>query len=142
MNKIAITLAVLIVISGIAYAIFKASTKEPDKQLPITPIQTSPTATPTMEAENLAEEIQSILANKYARPVSEVKVTIIKQTEGYVGGSILFGQGGPGEGGMFLARKVGNIWEVVYDGNGNADCNKMRQEYGFPDEILKPNFCE
>ncbi len=90
---------------------------------------------------NVSQEIQYLLAKKYNKPVEEVKITISKQDDNYAGGSVLFGQGGPGEGGMFLARKVENIWEVVFDGNGNVDCNKMRQEFGFPDSILKPNFC-
>ncbi len=88
------------------------------------------------------QEIQYLLAKKYNRPIEEVKITILKQDDNYVGGSVLFGNGGPGEGGMFLARKVDNLWEVVFDGNGNVDCNKMRQEFGFPDAILKPNFCD
>lgn len=88
------------------------------------------------------QEIQYLLAKKYNKSIDEVKINISKQEDNYAGGSVLFGKGGPGEGGMFLARKDGNIWEVVFDGNGNVDCNKMRQEYGFPDTILKPNFCE
>lgn len=87
------------------------------------------------------QEIQYLLANKYNKSADEVKITITKQDDNYAGGSVLFGKGGPGEGGLFLARKAGNIWEVVFDGNGNVDCNKMRQEYGFPDAILKPDFC-
>lgn len=85
--------------------------------------------------------VQAFLANKYKKPLSEVKVTIQKEAPGYAAGSVLFGQGGPGEGGMWLAV-AGNQWDVVWDGNGSVDCNKMRQEYGFPDTILKPNFCD
>jgi putative hemolysin len=85
--------------------------------------------------------IQAFLADKYKKPLSEVKVTIQKEAPGYAAGSVLFGQGGPGEGGMWLAV-AGNQWNVVWDGNGNVDCNKMRQQYGFPDTILKPNFCD
>lgn len=92
--------------------------------------------------ESVSQEIQYILAKKYNKPVGEVKITISKQTDQYAGGSVLFGKGGPGEGGIFLARKVGNMWEVVFDGNGNVDCSKMRNEYSFPDEILKPNYCD
>lgn len=91
--------------------------------------------------KSVGEEIQYLLAKKYSKSVDEVKVTITKQNDFYAGGSVLFGKGGPGEGGMFLAKKTDNVWEVVFDGNGSVDCNKMRQVYGFPDEILKPNFC-
>ena len=85
--------------------------------------------------------VQSFLANKYKRPIAEVKITIQKEAPGFAAGSVLFGQDGQGEGGMWLAV-AGNQWDVVWDGNGSIDCNKMRQQYGFPDSILKPNFCD
>jgi len=85
--------------------------------------------------------IQAFLAEKYKRPTSEVKITIQKEAPGFAAGSVSFGQDGQGEGGMWLAV-AGNQWDVVWDGNGAVDCNKMRQQYGFPDTILKPNFCD
>lgn len=91
---------------------------------------------------NVEQEIQYILAGKYSRPADEVRVTVLKQDGDFASGSVIFGQGGPGEGGMFLAAKMGNIWQVVFDGNGSVDCEKMRQEYKFPEEILAPNFCD
>lgn len=87
------------------------------------------------------QAIQAILAKKYNKQLSEVAVKVNKEVPGFAAGSVLFGQGGPGEGGMWLAV-LGNGWEVVWDGNGSVDCNKMRQVYGFPDVILKPNFCD
>lgn len=87
-------------------------------------------------------EVQRILADKYQKALSEVSVMVIKSDGSHAAGSVMFGQGGPGEGGMFLAVKTGGKWEVVYDGNGSIDCNKMRQQYRFPDEILKPEFCD
>lgn len=90
----------------------------------------------------VAQEIEYILAQKYNKPADEVRVTIARQTDTYVAGSVLFGKGGPGEGGLVLAAKIDNVWTVVYDGNGSIDCNKMRQQYKFPDEILKPNYCD
>lgn len=97
--------------------------------------------TASSPAPGTEKAIQAFLASKYKKPLSEVKVTIQKETPGYAAGSVLFGQGGIGEGGMWLAVG-GNQWDVVWDGNGNVDCNKMREEYGFPDAILKPNFCD
>jgi hypothetical protein len=91
---------------------------------------------------NVGQEVQFLLAKKYNKSPDEVKITISKQDGNYVSGSVLFGTGGPGEGGIFLARNVGNTWEVAFDGNGSIDCNKMRREFGFPDTILKPNFCD
>ncbi len=92
--------------------------------------------------ENLTEEIQYLLAEKYEKPTSEVQVTITKETDEHAAGSVKFGEGRIGEGGVFLAIKIDNIWQLVFDGNGSIDCTKMREEYNFPDEILKPNFCD
>ena len=95
------------------------------------------------KCDNDAElEVQRILANKYHKALSDVSVTVTKSDSSYAAGGVMFGQGGPGEGGIFLAVKTGGKWEVVYDGNGSIDCNKMRQQYRFPDEILKPEFCD
>ena len=82
------------------------------------------------------------LAEKYNKPIGEVNVTVIKSDATHAAGSVLFGQGGPGEGGLFLAVKIGNDWQLAYDGNGSIDCKKMREQYKFSDAILKPNFCE
>lgn len=90
---------------------------------------------------NIEEEIQYFLANKYNKPVDEVIVSITKKTESHVAGGVKFGSEFSA-GGLFLAVQFGNMWEVVYDGNGSIDCEKMRIEYNFPDEILKPNFCD
>lgn len=92
-------------------------------------------------SQTTEQAIQNILAKKYNKPISEVRIAITKEAQGFAAGSVLFGKGGPGEGGMWLAV-LGNGWSVVWDGNGNVNCDKMRQEYGFPDTILAPNFCQ
>jgi len=89
----------------------------------------------------IAEIIRNKLAEKYRKPVSEVNVTVAKSDANHAAGSVLFGQGGLGESGLFLAVKLENDWQLVFDGNGNVDCSKMREQYKFSDEILKPNFC-
>lgn len=91
---------------------------------------------------NVKEEVQGILSQKYNKSSDETHITISKQDGNYAAGSVLFGEGGPGESGIFLARNNEGTWEVVFDGNGSVDCSKMREEYGFPDTILKPNFCD
>jgi hypothetical protein len=90
----------------------------------------------------MAEEVTYFLANKYDRPASEVHVTVTKEEEEFASGGVKFGEGGPGEGGVWLARRQGNMWEVVFDGNGSIDCAMMRGKYSFPDTILQPNFCD
>lgn len=106
------------------------------------PTSLSPMLSPIPPTQvDITGEIQKLLAQKYNKQLSEVKVTVDKQTGAYAGGSVLFGAGGPGEGGMFLAYKKDKAWQLAFDGNGNVDCAKMRTEFGFTDEILKPNFC-
>ncbi|MCL4416580.1 MAG: hypothetical protein M1365_07795 [Actinobacteria bacterium] len=134
---------VILAVAGFGYFLFsqnKQVVNKPNLLPSITPAPTaqeiiSPTPYPDTQSA-----IAAFLANKYKKPVSEVKVTIDKEVQGFAAGSVLFGQGGPGEGGMWLAV-LGKGWEVVWDGNGNVDCDKMRKQYGFPDTILKPNFC-
>jgi hypothetical protein len=46
------------------------------------------------------------------------------------------------EGGLFLAFRERDVWNVVYDGNGSVDCDVMRTQYGFSDLMLSPNFCD
>ena len=91
---------------------------------------------------SVEEELEYLLAEKHGKMPQEVKVTIYKQLGDFVSGGVMFGEGGPGEGGMLLASKVDNVWQVVFDGNGNPDCGELRGTYGFPDEILSPNFCD
>ncbi len=142
MKSKSLIVLVILVAGGLGYYLF-SSKKPVNTPIPlpsVTPVPTigeivSPTTYPDTKSA-----IQEILAEKYKRPISEVNVTVGKEQPGYAAGSVLFGNGGPSEGGMWLAVS-GNGWQVVWDGNGNVDCNKMRQEYGFPDTILKPDFC-
>jgi len=87
------------------------------------------------------QAVTKILADKYNKELSEVTVTVTKFDDTHAAGGVKFGAGGTGEGGLFLAARVDNVWEVVYDGNGAVDCDKMRNDYGFSDELLK-NFCD
>lgn len=90
----------------------------------------------------ISQIVKEKLAEKYNKPLSDVNVTVTKTDATHAAGSVLFGKGGPGEGGIFLAVKIDNAWQVVFDGNGNVDCAKMREQYKFSDKILKPEFCD
>lgn len=89
-----------------------------------------------------SQKIKEILAQKYGKETGEVFVELARFDETHAVGSVVFGQEGSGEGGVFLAVIVDGKWQVVFDGNGSIDCAKMRQEYGFADEILQPGFCD
>lgn len=88
-----------------------------------------------------AEEISYLLAAKYDKRPEDVKFTISKQDDTHLSGSVKYGSG-EGPGGGVLAAKVDNVWQVVYDGNGSVDCAALRQQYGFTDDILVPNYCD
>lgn len=94
---------------------------------------------PELISEQLIKEI---LAKKYKKAVDELKVNILKSDDVHVAGSVIFNENSSGEGGMFLAVLENNVWQVVFDGNGSVDCEKMRSQYGFSNEILQPNFCD
>jgi len=87
--------------------------------------------------------VQEILARKYEKTLEETTVQVLKYTGNHATGSVRFGLPGTlGEGGLFLATKLNSQWQVVYDGNGAVDCQKMKGEYGFSPEILRPQFCD
>ncbi|MDD2646951.1 MAG: hypothetical protein PHV78_03450 [Patescibacteria group bacterium] len=90
---------------------------------------------------SIGQQVQQILAAKYKKFAADVAISVVRFTDSYAAGGVTFSQTN-GEGGLFLAMKKDGAWQVVYDGNGSIDCQKMRQEYGFPDQILKPNFCD
>lgn len=86
------------------------------------------------------EELQKIFAAKYPKYAKTMQVIVDQEVADHVRGSIIFENSAPG--GLFLALKINGAWQIVFDGNGAVDCNKMRTQYGFPDEILVPNVCD
>jgi hypothetical protein len=94
--------------------------------------------------ENNEQEIQYLLAKKYNKSISEVLVKATKENKNYMVGNVHFAQKdlpAGGEGGMFMAAKVENVWKLVYDGNGSIDCDFIKANYQFTDEMLK-GFCD
>ena len=90
--------------------------------------------------ETVKEAVTKILIEKYNWDKNKVSVQVNKELGDFATGSVGFGSeiGGGG----WLAKKVERKWIVVWDGNGSVDCKKLRTEYKFPDEILKPGFCD
>lgn len=91
--------------------------------------------------ETVGEVVTRILVKKYNWEGHEVLVRVEKEIGDFASGSVRFGDV-EDSGGGWLTRKVEGKWEVVWDGQGSVDCQKLRNEYGFPDEILKPGFCD
>ncbi len=86
--------------------------------------------------ESARSGITRALAEKYEKNISEVDVSITKEEDGYASGGVVFAPGGTGNGGMYLAVKKNNEWQIVFDGNGAADCQMLESEYDFPKEML------
>lgn len=78
------------------------------------------------------EAIKKIFTEKYPQYAETLSVRIEKETENYARGSVNFITGNPG--GIFLAVKSDNKWQVVHDGNGQIPCSLSI--YGFPSDML------
>ncbi len=88
---------------------------------------------------SVEKRIREALATKYSKKVSQVEITITQETESYAKGSVKFLPNEEGIGGMFLAVKVNDEWQIIFDGNGSVDCKSL-ENYGFPEDMLE-NFC-
>ncbi|MDD3498644.1 MAG: hypothetical protein PHH24_04065 [Candidatus Moranbacteria bacterium] len=93
------------------------------------------------ECADKENAIISFLADKYDKDESEVTLNITREEGNYVRGGVTFAPGGIGDSGMFLATNYEGEWLVVYDGNGNPDCDKLKNTYEFPQAILE-GFCD
>lgn len=83
------------------------------------------------------EVIKKLFADKYEKKVSAVSLNISKETENYAEGGVMFlDEEGPGNSGLFLAAKIDNNWQLVFDGNGAFAC-EMLEDYGFPEDMME-----
>ena len=78
------------------------------------------------------EAIEDLFARKYPKYADTISVSIDKETENHARGGVIFVQGEPG--GIFLAAKIDETWQIVFDGNGQIPCSLVK--YGFPNEML------
>lgn len=88
------------------------------------------------------EKISQLFAEKYDKKIEDINLVISKQIGDYISGGVKSGADKNAGGGVFLAYKAGDDWQLVFDGNGSVNCQELREKYQFPDEILKPNFCD
>jgi len=93
-----------------------------------------PSSIPTITETGVSDEegIKQAFAKKYSRDISEVIVTISKNTGQYAQGSVRFA--GEMGGGWFLAYKKDTGWIIVADGNGIIPCDTVAP-YNFPHEM-------
>jgi putative hemolysin len=94
---------------------------------------------PQSEVEDISNQIKQLFIQKYGKNQDEVTVSVNQQTVNYARGSVKFGLNGIGEGGIFLATKVDNQWQLVFDGNGMIPCSEI-EEYDFPESMVTDCF--
>lgn len=85
---------------------------------------------------NDVDQIKQAMSERHNRPVDEIRIDVQMQTNDHMYGHVFFGEGGPGEGGWFLAAKVSDSWVIVQDGNGTIDC-AIVQPYNFPADMIE-----
>ena len=82
------------------------------------------------------EAIKKLFAEKYNRKMAEITLSIDQETDDHIRGGVEFLPGGPGEGGLFLAAKANDLWELVFDGTGAISCELVK-EYNFPEDMIE-----
>lgn len=87
--------------------------------------------TPTPVSKETA--IREALAQKHNTKISEVSITIEKETENHVRGGVKIPPDAEA-GGIFLAAKKDDRWVIAFDGNGQISCEEL-EKYNFPEEM-------
>ncbi len=81
------------------------------------------------------EEIARALADKHQWNIDDIIVTVSKSDAKFARGSVRDKSSEVG-GGMFLAVKIDNQWEIAFDGNGAPDCTLLKANYSIPQDFL------
>jgi len=84
------------------------------------------------ENESASEIIKQLFAKKYPKYAKTISVRIDKETASHIRGGVSMEAGVPG--GIFLATKINEGWQIIHDGNGEIPCSLST--YGFPAEML------
>ena len=86
--------------------------------------------------ENKKAAIKNLFADKYNKTIAEVTINISQETENHIKGMVEISPGGPENSGMFLAAKVNDSWNLVYDGQGSIICLAIGS-YNFPVDMVE-----
>lgn len=87
------------------------------------------TPTVTIVEKSAEDQLRQAFANKYSKPISQVELSINKNTGVHASGGVKFI--GEISGAWFLAYKADDGWTIVQDGNGTVSCEKIAP-YNFP----------
>lgn len=115
----------------------------PSPQASVAPVLPSPVQGPQEQAspspinqvpvKTDLELLREAMAQKHSKQVSEVNLTIGKNTGTHASGGVAFS--GEIGGGWWLAAKTGGSWVIVDDGNGTISC-EIIAPYNFPASIV------
>lgn len=87
-------------------------------------------------SENDLVAIKQAFLNKYDKKPNEIQIVVEKFDSRFARGGVKFIMEGEfGSGGIFLAYKNKDVWQIAFDGNGMYSCSEM-QSYGFLDEFI------
>jgi len=123
---------VAIIGAGILFWTLMKPTALIGKPTPVPTIESIATPMPTIpptETKSDLEKIKELFAQKYSKPIEDVKATISKNDGTYANGGIIFT--GEISGAMWLAYKKGENWQIVFDGQGTIPCESI-EPYDFP----------
>ncbi|MFH0873536.1 MAG: hypothetical protein V1846_01700 [Candidatus Komeilibacteria bacterium] len=85
-------------------------------------------------AAGATDEILSLFEAKYPKYASTLTVKINQEGSDHLRGSVSFSAGQAG--GIFLASKVNNVWQLDFDGNGQIPCSLTSTAKGYPPDML------
>jgi hypothetical protein len=122
-KKLLIVISVILIIGAIT-----VSQRKPQN---IPPTETQPVINATAQ-ETVQQAITQQLSQKYSKPMEAVLVNVENSTDLFAKGTIGFSD--EMGGGIWLAAKTQNGWELAFDGNGIVSC-EILNKYNFPKDI-------
>jgi len=129
---IGIILAVLVFVGGLFWWTNKSKTSPVATPTPTVALRPTPTPTPK-ETKSALEQIKEAFAKKYSKPITEVNVTISKNTGTHASGGVKFA--GEIGGAMWLGYNDKGKWIIVFDGQGTIPCSAI-EPYDFPTDMV------
>jgi len=88
----------------------------------------------TCDINTTEHDILALFAAKYKKPTSDIRIEFTDSDATHIRGNVSFAPF-DGEGGLFLAVKDDNKWELIFDGNGSVDCQAIKLK--FPMNMLE-----
>ena len=117
------SLAILLVVS----MVFLAGCMEKNP----TPVEVNRNAVKKPEKTNDNDLIKKALAEQYKKSAKELNLIVNNKTASHARGTFSFIP--QSERKVFLAKKAGNFWQIIFDGNGSYFCKDVTD---FPETMI------